>query len=297
MKLRLAVAGAVSIAMPTITGMLGAHRVLAQSQGTPDPIFAVASVKTSKAIDFRRDGIKFLPGGRIIATNYPLQVLIADAYHLPYQSPRLVGGPEWVRSDRYDIEAKADSESLPIGLPAEVKRTRIRLMLQKLLADRFKLTMRRETRELPVYVMVVAKTGLKLQKSKIEEKDCFDPPPGAPGESASKPVSCHTLLGGQGFGLHGQAVDVSDLAVQVENYADRPVIDKTGVNGLFQIDTTGWVPLRKPPVAGAKAEDGSDLDTMPSLFAVLAGLGLKLEPQRAPVGIFVIDHVERPSEN
>jgi uncharacterized protein (TIGR03435 family) len=67
-----------------------------------------------------------------------------------------------VRSDRYDIEAKADSESLPTGLPSEVKRARMRLMLQKLLADRFKLTMRRETKELPGYVMVVAKNGLKF---------------------------------------------------------------------------------------------------------------------------------------
>jgi uncharacterized protein (TIGR03435 family) len=257
----------------------------------------VASIKASKAPDFRREAIQFLPGGRVVATNYPLQVLIAGAYHLPYQSPRLAGGPDWVRSDRYDIEAKADSESLPAGLPAEAKRARMRLMLQKLLADRFHLTMRREIKELPVYAMVVAKNGLKLQRSKIEERDCFSVPADAGDEPAKKTVSCHALLGGQGYGLHGQAIDMSDLAVYVENYADRPVIDKTGVAGLFQIDATGWVSLRKPTAPGAKAEDGSDLDTMPTLFEVFAGLGLKLEAQRGPVETFVIDHVERPTEN
>jgi uncharacterized protein (TIGR03435 family) len=290
-------ASLLSIVMAATIGIVGAHGVFAQSRLPPDSAFAVASVKVSKATDFRREEIKFLPGGRVVATNYPLQVLIAGAYHLPYQSPRLIGGPEWLRSDRYDIEAKADGESLPTGLPSEVKRARMRLMLQKLLADRFKLMMRRETKELPVYVMVVAKNGLKLQKSKIEERDCFNTPADVPNDPANKPVSCHALLGGQGFGLHGQAIDMSDLAVYVENYADRPVIDKSGVEGLFQIDTTGWIPLRKPPAPGAKAENGADLDTMPSLFAVFAGLGLKLESQRVPIEILIIEHVERPTEN
>jgi uncharacterized protein (TIGR03435 family) len=297
-KYRLRVGFVVSSAMPIEIGMLDAPGVLAQSQRASDPAFGAASIKPSKATDFRREEIKFLPGGRIVATNYPLQVLIAGAYHLPYQSPRLVGGPDWVRSDRYDLEASPDSESLPAGLSAEVQRARMRLMLQRLLADRFQLTMRRETRELPVYAMVMAKNGLKLQKSKIEEKDCFNTLSGTSKQPPNMPVSCHALLGGQGRGLHGRAIDMSDLAVFVENYTDRPVIDNTGVKGLFQIDTTGWIPLRqKPPAPGAKGEDGSDLDTMPSLFTVFAGLGLKLEPQRAPVEIFVIDHVERPTVN
>jgi uncharacterized protein (TIGR03435 family) len=90
---------------------------------------------------------------------------------------------------------------------------------------------------------------------------------------------------------------MSDLAVSLENFTDRPVIDKTSVKGLFQIDTKGWVPLRKPAPPGSKAEDGSDLDTMPSLFEILAGLGLKLDPQKAPVETFIIDHVEKPTGN
>jgi len=113
------------------------------------------------------------------AINYPLQVPIAYAYHLPYNSPRLTGGPAWVRSARYDIEAKADE-------PAGASRAQMNMMLQKLLADRFQLTLRRETKELPVYALAVAKSGLKLT-------------PAATGEGAQ------TLSGGQGCGIHGKA--------------------------------------------------------------------------------------------
>jgi uncharacterized protein (TIGR03435 family) len=242
--------------------LLSAAACCAQSQ----PAFEVASIKPSQAADFQRTGMKFLPG-RFVATNYPLQVLIAGAYRVPFNSPRLTGGPEWVRSDRYDIEAKAD----PRATPAEM-----RLMLRKLLAGRFHLTLHRETKELPVYGMVVAKNGLKLPKAKPDETDT------------------HILLGGQGKGIHGKAADLSDLAIFVENFTDRPVIDKTGVEGLFQIETTGWVPMR--PKFGAP-EGGADLSILPSLFAVFSQLGLKLEPQKATVEMLVIERVERPTEN
>jgi uncharacterized protein (TIGR03435 family) len=269
------------------SGIIGIVCMLGvQAQPMSAPAFEVASIKASKADDFRRVGMKFLPGGRFLATNYPLQVLIAGAYNIPYQSSRLTGGPAWVRSDRYDIEARADTESIPIGLAAQVKRARMRLMLQKLLTDRFKLVIRRETQELPVYAIVVAKKGFKLLKAEIKEEDCFD-----------EAVSCHVILGGQGHGMHGDAADISDLAVFVENYTDHPVINKTGIEGLFRIDTKGWVPLNKPMAPGAKAEDGSDLASLPSLFTVFGGLGLKLELERAPVEMFFIDHVERPSGN
>ena len=171
-------------------------------------------------------------------------------------------------------------------------------MLQRLLADRFKLTMRREVKEQPVYVMVVSKNGLKLRKSEVDEQDCFATPGASPNKPASKPISCHALAGGQGYGLHGGAIDMSDLAINLENFTDRPVVDKTGVKGLFQIDTKGWVALRhKPAPPGSKAEDGSDLDTMPSLFTTFEAIGLKLELQKASVEVFIIDHVERPTEN
>lgn len=256
---------------------------------TAAPAFEVASVKASKQ-DSRRVGMEFLPGGRFVTTNYPLFVTIAAAYGVPFQSSgQLAGGPDWIRSERYDIEAKAESGALN-GLSSAARKQRIRRMLQTLLAERFHLRVHRETKSLPVYALVTAKGGTKLQRSPIDEKDCDSPPAGG--------VPCHTILGGQGRGLHGQAVDLSDIALYMGNFMERPVVDQTGLQGLFKIDTTGWTPLSgKPAPPGAKAEDGSELSTVPTAFEVFAALGLRLEERRAIVETIVIEHVEKLSEN
>jgi uncharacterized protein (TIGR03435 family) len=143
-----------------------------------------------------------------------------------------------------------------------------------------------------VYAVVVGKDGPKLEKAKVEEKDC-------PEGRANDGVSCHEFMGGQGRGLHGQAVAMSDLVLYVENWAERPVIDRTGIQGLFHIETSPWLPVRPGPLppAGAKGEDGSNLSDLPTLFDVFASLGLRLEAQKAPVEIFEITHVERPVQN
>src|SRR5262249_54960236 len=139
---------------------------------------------------------------------------------------------------------------------------KMRLMLQTLLADRFQLKIRRETKELPVYAVTVAKNGPKLEKAKIEEKDCAEP--GTPG------ISCHSLMGGRGRGLHGAAVSLTDVLEYVENWTDHPLVDKTGIQGLYNVQTSGWLPMQPgpPPPAGAKGEDGSDLADVPTLFTL-----------------------------
>jgi uncharacterized protein (TIGR03435 family) len=255
--------------------------------------FDAASVKPNKSA--ARPGIQFLPGGRFTATNMPLFILIASAYDVPFQSVRLSGGPDWIRSERYDIEATAGSGAVPAGLFAKAREGKTRLMLQALLADRFKLTVRRETKQLPAYLVVVANKGPKLQKAKIEENDC----PEGPLPDGGPP--CHVINGGMGRGLHAKAVTVSDIVMFVENWSDRPVIDKTGIQGLFEVETDGWAPLRPrpvPPGAEPSAEDIAMADpTRPSLFLIFERLGLKMESQKAPVDVFVIDHVEKPSEN
>ena len=173
----------------------------------------------------------------------------------------------------------------------------MKLMLQTLLADRFKLAIHSETKVLPVYGIVRARDGLKLEKSKIADKDCPDGPAGPYAPPGS--VYCHSFAGGQGRGLHGQAVDMADLALVVANWTDRPVLDKTGIKGLFHIETKPWLPMSPgpDPAAGAKAENGSDLADIPTIFTVFEQLGLKLESQRAPVENFIIDHVEKPDAN
>ncbi|SPF53064.1 exported hypothetical protein [Candidatus Sulfopaludibacter sp. SbA4] len=253
--------------------------------------FEVASVKPNKADD-RRIAMDFMPGGRLVVTNIPLYMIIAMAYALPFQSSRLSGGPEWIRAERYDIEAKAEKDAIPLSMQDVARKQKMRLMLQTLLADRFKLVVRRDTKEMAVYAVVVAKDGPKLEKAKVEEKDC-------PEARTTEGISCHEFIGGQGRGLHGQAVDMSDLALYVENWAEHPVIDRTGIQGLFHIETRPWLPVRPGPLppTGAKGEDGSNIADLPTLFTVFTNLGLKLEAQKAPVEVFEITHVERPVQN
>jgi uncharacterized protein (TIGR03435 family) len=162
-------------------------------------------------------------------------------------------------------------------------------MLQALLAERFKLTIRRDIKEQPVYVLTVAKNGPKLQKSKLEEKDCEDPA-----------NQCHFGGAGQGRGIHVKAFNMAELAVSVSNFTDRPLIDRTGLTALYDIDTDGWVPMRQRPVRpdGPTAEDIAMADpTRPTLNMIFDKLGLKMESSKAPVELFAIDHVEKPTGN
>ena len=167
-------------------------------------------------------------------------------------------------------------------------------MLQNLLADRFKMSVRRETKDQPVYAAVIGKGGPKLEKSKLTEKDCQ-----AGSGTFGDRNSCHNIAGGRGRGMHGEAVDMSDVVVFVSNWTDHPVVDRTGITGLFRIETDGWLPMQAgpPPAPDAKGEDGRLLVDQPTIFEIFNRLGLKLELQKAPVDMFVIDHIERPAEN
>ena len=262
----------------------------AQSNPASTPKFEVASIKANKAPG--RIGIEFLPGGRLVVNNLPFFVIVAMAYNLPFQSTRLSGGPDWIRAERFDIEAKAEKDAIPAGMPGEARKHKMQLMLQALLADRFKLAVRRYSKEMQVYAIVVAKDGPKLEKAKVEEKDC-------PEARTSDGFGCHEFVGGQGRGLHGQAVDMTDLALYVENWAEHPVIDRTGIQGLYHIETSPWVSVSLGPMppAGAKGESGTYLADLPTLFEVFTRMGLKLEAQKALVDAFEITYAERPVEN
>jgi len=266
-------------------------------QSASRPAFETASVKPNTDADLRNTRFDFLPGGRLIARNVPLLIVIATAYNIPFQSPRLTGGPGWQKSAlaRFDIAAVAPQGSIPPGLSSKARAAQMRLMLQSLLEDRFKLKMRVEPMEQPIYALLVAPGGTKLQKSKLQEDACP--------ETSDDPLSaraCHELTGGQGRGLHGEAVDIADVSLFVQNWSDRPVIDKTGLTDLYKIDTDGWAPMRQAPPRPDGTQGGdaglSDPDRK-TLFTVFQELGLKMEPQRAVVDMFVIDHVETPTGN
>ena len=212
-----------------------ALRALALPAVAQSPAFEVISIKPNNTADFRSIRMKVLPGGRFSATALPLRMLLVYAYDLPMNtSERLSGVPDWANREQFDIEAKPPDGAFTEAMPTSEARAKMQAMMQALLADRFKLVMRRETKDLPMYALTVGKGGPKLAKATIEEKDCSLGP--------TEGVSCHQFNGGQGRGLHAKAVSMTDLAGFIENWTDHPVVDRTGLGGLFAMDTEGWLP-------------------------------------------------------
>ena len=266
-----------------------------QQSEPPKPLeFEVAAVKPASAQSKNwGTGMDFLPGGTVKLTNIPAYMLVEFAYGVPYQSPRMSGGPEWAHTERYDIVAKAPEGALPTGLTNKERNSRIRSMVQALLAERFRLSVQKGVKDVPVYNLVVGKGGPKLQPSKATVSDC------AAGATFDG-FACHQLNGGQGRGLHGTAVNMADIVQFVESWADRPMIDKTGLTGLYAINTDGWVPMRLTAPRNPNAPNGDEGLSDPlrqTLFGVFQSVGLKLEPSIAPIEVYTINHIERPSQN
>jgi uncharacterized protein (TIGR03435 family) len=204
-------------------------------------------------------------GNRMAFTNYSLQRLITWAYDI--QDDRLYSKPKWLDSVRYDILANAPQED-----PPSTPRTRpspLQQMMQTLLADRFKLALHRETKELPMYALVVEKNGLKVHLSQ------------APDVMGQNPFSMPAM--GR---LIGTQVTTGMLAKALSSQLRRSVEDMTNLQGVFDFKLE-WTP------------DGAEPATGPSLFTALQEqLGFKLEARKGPVEVLVIDRIESaPTEN
>ena len=252
------------------------------------PQFEVASIKPDHSGDMRAMfGIE--PGGRLVATNVPVKMLLLMAFQL--KDNQLSGLPAWADTDRFDITAKPESGT-------QVKDDDMRLMIQSLLEDRFKLTFHKETKEMPVYALVVGKNGLKMTPSKgnadFGDDAARRPMPG-PGRGR----------GGQGIRMtrgeiNGQNVTVEMLTDQLSRIVGRSVIDQTGLKGSYDF-TLKYMPESAAPLGrGPESGDAaaSTDSQMPSIFAaVQEQLGLKLEGQKGPVDIYIVDRLEKPSEN
>ena len=264
-------------------------------------VFEVVSVKANKSTDTRDMALQYLPGGRFIARGMPLFILIQEAY----KGERIAPSAEFQKLDgsiiqsRYDIEAVAAEGAIPSGASSQVRNDKLRQMLQALLADRFRLKVHSEAKQQPVYALVVAKNGPKLQAAAQQEKEC-----GSSVTDLFAAGSCHNFGGGQGQGLHGLAVDMSDLAGILVRFADKPILNKTGLTGMYNIQTAGWSPLvsRGPVTDGAtesqRAEAAALTDpNRPTLNDVLDGLGLKLDTQTASVETLFLDSVAVPTQN
>jgi uncharacterized protein (TIGR03435 family) len=225
------------------------------------------------------------PGGRLTARNANLQMLILTAYEvLPYQ---LIGGPSWMETDGFDIEAKPDGEA---------NTAQVLLMLQSLLADRFKLTLHRETRQLPVYDLTAAKGGFNPPASK--EGGCASLDSGSPPPRGSVP--CGMVRMGFSGTMDGASVTMANLVKSLAGIVGRPVIDQTGFQGVLDVHLkfTPDQATRGLPGGALSAAPPDPDPSRPNIFEALQEqLGLKLTSSKGPVEVLVIDHVERPSAN
>ena len=234
-------------------------------------VFEVATIKPS--IPDRPGKVFTVKGRQVLTINTTANDLITFAYDL--HTRQIVGGPPWMESEKYDVTGQPESQGAP-------SRTQLSAMMKKLLEDRFKFTFHREKRELPVYAITVAPGGPKLTKNDNN-------PNGLPG------------LFFKGLGtLPAMNATMGDLAgVMQTAVLDRPVIDKTGIQGRYDF-TLRWTPdesqfvnmgVRVPPPS-------NDPDAPPGLFtAFQEQLGLKLESTKGPVEVLVVDRIEKPSEN
>jgi uncharacterized protein (TIGR03435 family) len=219
-------------------------------------------------------------------------MLLSYAYDVPVNpSPRLSPLPEWTGREKYDIEAKAPANATPFSPQESGVRSRVQQMIRELLADHFRLVMGIENKTMSVYALTVASGGPKLRKSAIAEKDCtFD-------IAFSDPDACHNFAGGFGHPLNAKAIDMDDLVHYIENWTDLPVVNRTAVSGLFTVNTEGWAPMRLPPPPPNTTPDPNHFAGLPTIFTVLAKLGLELKRQEAILPVYTVERIERPAAN
>jgi uncharacterized protein (TIGR03435 family) len=237
-----------------------------------NPVFEVATIKPS---DPNRPGRLFsIRGSEVLTVNTTVSDLLVFAYGIHVR--QVVGAPGWANSDKFDITGKPEGGALP-------NLNQFRTMIQKLLADRFGLTFHHEKRELTVYALTIGKNGPKLTKSE---------------SAGSIPALLFRGLGN----LPGRNATMEEFAGVLQGAVlDRPVVDQTGLKGRFDFqlqwtpDETQFASLRGP---GPLPTPPEGAETQPDLFtAIQQQLGLKLESTKAQTDVFVIDKVEKPSEN
>jgi uncharacterized protein (TIGR03435 family) len=302
---RLSLGRMLTLAVPVAFGIISAPAIRAQP--APTPKFEVASIRPCEDGDSAGRSVGG-PGssspGRLTVPCRTVRRLIERAYleftdgrvHVWPEQVSIEGGPAWINSGSYRIEAKAEGP--------QSRGTMNGPMLQALLEDRFKLRLHRETREIPVYALTVARGGPKLQQ--FQEGSCIPldldslPPPPEPGQP--DPVLCGmSEVTAKGYDLH--RTTMAEFSTEFSARLDRPVVDKTGIAGMFNIHLDlSATDLGYPadarssdPAAPATPADASSI--FDAVRTAVQKLGLKLDPAKGPGEFLIIDSVERPSEN
>jgi uncharacterized protein (TIGR03435 family) len=280
-------------------GVLAVSAAFAQSP----PSFEVASIKPAAPQEQGRVMVRMGGDpGRIDYANVALKAVLARAYGVKqYQ----VSGPSWIDTERFDITAK-----VPDGVPKE----QIPAMLAQLLTDRFKMSTHKETKDQSVYALVVGKNGPKLTKSEPVGGDGAAPrsfaaggPGGGPGGAPPRGAMRMSMGGPGGTAkMEANGVTMAQFADMLSNMLDRPVVDQSGVEGNYDIaldvsmeDMAG---MRKMAVMHGPGPGGGEGNSegggAASIFTAVQGLGLKLEPKKAPLEFVIVDRAEKvPTEN
>jgi uncharacterized protein (TIGR03435 family) len=267
-----------------------------QPAGTK-PSFEVATVKPGASND-NRFMIMGQPGGRFTVTNATLKMVMTVAYRV--RDFQISGGPGWAGTDRWNIEGKAEEGSIPqlTGPPDPTVPNPLMLMVQSLLEDRFQLKMHRDTKELPVYELLVAKSGSKMKLSD-DQSQMRPPERGLPPPQRGGPMPRGAMRVGRGA-IEGNGVQFANLVTALSQQLGRTVIDKTDLKGFYDIKLE-WTPeLGQGPVGpGGPEPPAPPADASgPSIFtAVQEQLGLRLESAKGPVEVLVIDSVQKPMDN
>lgn len=267
----------------TIGGCLA---VSAQDRPAGLAQFEVVSIKRNVS-GTTSGGIRSLPDGTTVMTNQPIRSIILAASPVPVRE--VEGLPDWVNSERYDVTLKP---------PAGAAREQRGEMMRSMFVERMKLQAHVEERERDVFALVVARSdgrvGPELKPSPL---DCSPRPPGAapPPPPSFDPKDATGRCGGlfgQGSIVSG-GIALDSLVVSISGSAGRQVLNRTGLKGFYAL-TLRWAEPRRP---GASPDAALD-ENLPDFFTALQEqLGLKLQPEKAQMPIFIVDHIERPTEN
>lgn len=270
-------------AVPAANGQTGAAQSSSKpstvTSPAPAPVFDVAAIHQNKTDQSGHSHIISSPfDGHFRAINVSPMSLVRWAFEMP--ETRILSAPGWMNSTMFNIDAEADSsvDAQMRALTSEEGKARKQRMFQALLADRFKLAAHTETRELPIYALVVAKSGPRF---------------------GAIQANGTTINSGNGHIEVQGSNSVALLAEELAENVGRVVVDKTGIEGRYDL-TLRWTPDSgaAPGLSASERTTSAPDSSGPSIFAALQEqLGLKLESQKGPVQVLVVDHIEMPSEN
>ncbi|HTW31461.1 MAG TPA: TIGR03435 family protein [Candidatus Sulfotelmatobacter sp.] len=296
-KLLITTAAVLAIAIPVLVGLFSATPSRAQTSddSATTPTFQSFSIKPSQAPNpeptYEGSGkhmirMMFGPDG-FFAANVTMSALIQEAYGI--QANQIAGGPDWLNTDRFDVQAKLDKPQTPnLGPRPEKYHSIIQQLLQTELTQHTQLAVHTETKNLPTYALVAADGGSKLQPAPTSDSQ---------GEGM---MGVHRMMtqngpSGQVVGLSAQGTPMADFASQLSLQLGTPVIDKTGLKGNYNFNLQ-WA--TDGAADGNDNSAGQNADAARSMSAALQQqLGLKLVPQTRPMPVVVIDHIEKPADN